>query len=665
MARDAMKNLACRREPKTIPTDERVTSGNLRECLREMGVPNPCDTLFEIQTQKEKRLESTCEWILREPKFSSWAASNTSQLLRLVGSPGIGKTMMATFIVETVRQKVEKASDKVFAYFFFDDKGIEDQRTPTAMLRSLIWQILLQNKRMFRHIEPDFDKHKKSRLLDDLFGKFSAMWRILQNILQDEHAGEIFILIDALDECDKATRKALLTGIHDLFELSPGSSGRFKILITCRPEIRDIEGELWGSGASLRIDSAQVENDLKDYINLKTDELAIRKRLPKQLTEKIRNTLTVDSGGTFLWVSLMVAELSRSNVLIHKIEEKLKHLPSGLHGIYISILDQIPTELQEVAQFILQSMVAARRPFTRIEIMTAFAASIQSADADSVISNEEVIYGYNDICLACSSIIIIQKAEDGYSETLNFCHQSVKDFLLSNSSNNHKWYYTTNDRANLVIFQACWKYLSAEDSKLARWATDLAGVKEILQKAEFESHDAKQSGHSLLPYGVNWWQDHAILSYPAVLQGLQVDIKKSPVLRDVWALGEAREGRSSVMRLLIDNGLDIDKSDVIDQSIFALATSHGHTDIVEMLLDTGQVDVNSRLAGWTPLALASSNGYTGIVAMLLAEHNIDHNPKSQHGWTPLSLAAANGHAEIVEMLLGTGHIDVDPKTQHG
>lgn len=111
-------------------------------------------------------------------------------------------------------------------------------------------------------MQSDFERHKNSRLFDSLFENFSALWRLFQDMLQDEHAGEVFILIDALDECDRFMRKALLRYMRKLFQVSSKPTEHFKFLLTCRLEIRGIEYELAGIGVFLRMGSSEVNAGL-------------------------------------------------------------------------------------------------------------------------------------------------------------------------------------------------------------------------------------------------------------------------------------------------------------------------------------------------------------------------------------------------------------------
>jgi Cdc6-like AAA superfamily ATPase len=197
-----------------------------------MRLTDPRDDLDRIQRQKGRRVGHTCEWLLKREEYSAWNDKSESQLLRLVGSPGIGKTMMSIFLVNELKRKVESTSNTIFAYFFCDYKD-KDRNTPTAILRSVIQQLLLQRSTLFEHIQSEFERQGS-----DLFLNFHALWRILESILRDRCAGEIFILIDALDECESSMRSDLLRSIEELFDpRQTGRNGRFKFLITYRPNI--------------------------------------------------------------------------------------------------------------------------------------------------------------------------------------------------------------------------------------------------------------------------------------------------------------------------------------------------------------------------------------------------------------------------------------------
>jgi hypothetical protein len=651
MAQNAKAKVDRRRYPKRIPTDQSSTSGDLRRLLQELRVTNPRDVLADIQTQKGERVGNTCEWILRRSEFLTWAApavDDKPHLLRLVGSPGIGKTMLSTFLVETLREKVEKSSGKALVYFFCDDKH-QDRRTSTAITRSLIWQLLLQRNELFEHVRLDFDAQGTT-----LFENFSALWRIFQCMLQDERAGQVFILIDALDESDRATREGLLQGIRKLFK-SEEQRGSFNFLITCRPDIGDIERQFKTSGTFLRIDSADINNDLSQYIEVKVNGLTgpSGDDYPPSLREDVRDFLKKEAGGTFLWVSIMVAELC--GVVMHEVKKTITNLPHGLYETYAAIFNQISPQNRDTARFILLCMVAAQRPLTKGEIQHAFAAW----KTGSASGNLDV---YADLLATCSSILYVGRAAGENYETLNFCHQSVKDFLLCEvSSADKKWYHTAKDEANLLIFEACWKYLSADELRngrlVAHYDENQPNTLHVVNSWKLTD---LFSQHLFLEYASSQWENHATASYPALLNlhGTTINLGKAPTLRDAWFLRTAREGQVAVVKWLLEKGAEIQVKDRYGGAL-SWAAWNGHEAVVKLLLNNN-ADVDSKNI-WqeTPLLCAAANGHEAVVKLLL-NNNADVKSRDRREQTPLLWAVMGGHETVVKILLDNG-ADTDTK----
>jgi hypothetical protein len=216
-------------------------------------------------------------------------------------------------------------------------------------------------------------------------------------MILDERAGEVFVLVDALDECEESKRTDLLRSIKKLFQSFPeAAKGRFKFFITCRPEINDIEGGTVGAGISFRMGCGNINDDLSKYINLKVNDLGY----PDPLRGNVRNALMHRAGGTFLWVSLMVADIK--DTLMHEVEDKLKSLPNGLDDTYDQIFNRIPDGKRKTAQFILHCMVAAQRPLRKIEIEIAFATSKVGS-----IPPRQKLATYADIYKPGSSILYV------------------------------------------------------------------------------------------------------------------------------------------------------------------------------------------------------------------------------------------------------------------
>lgn len=333
-------------------------------------------------------------------------------MLRLVGAPGIGKTMISSYLVEQLEKRAQVTSDMTFAYYFCDNK--DDKRNTTiAILRGLLLQLLRQRPLLFKHIQEDYNQMK-----DTLFDNFDALWRILQKMLVDPNSGQIYFLVDALDECDKSPRglrQAFLTSTANLFSIQQKSGIDVKLLITCRPE-SDILEELRLLHGLLCIDSGKINTDLSKYIKTKVTELSKKKNYPPKLEQDIQDALSEKAGGTFLWVSLVINDISKAK-RTSEARKKLHSLPSCLSEIYDRILNNIQDQDMEIARFILQWVVITRQPITIDELAMGQALGPEGWDKDTV-PTADTLDELKDGFKACAPLVYL----DSVTQTINLVH---------------------------------------------------------------------------------------------------------------------------------------------------------------------------------------------------------------------------------------------------
>ena len=91
-----------------------------------------------------------------------------------------------------------------------------------------------------------------------------------------------------------------------------------------------------------------------------------------------------------------------------------------------------------------------------------------------------------------------------------------------------------------------------------------------------------------------------------------------------------------------------------------VGASEGRVDVVKVLLEQG-VDIDEGLAysRTTPLAAAARGGHVECVDILLKHDAAVNRTTTDDGSSPFMFAALNGHVRVMELLLDTGQIEID------
>ena len=610
-------------------------------CLQSLFLSNPQDDL--ARSAKEGRVDGTCEWILTQDRYTSWLIEDSPQLLWLSGGPGIGKTMISSFLVKELAQlAAERSSQMTLIYYFCDDKD-ERRRTATAILRGLLLQLLRQRPVLFKHIQPDFDI-SRDRLVTD----FYALRRIFDNIVKDPEAGEVYCLIDALDECEKESRQLFLTNFIKLFSSQQSKKTVVKFIITSREE-NDIAGP---AIQNLQIDSGRVNDDLYKFINVKVDELSKKKGYQPKQEDMIKHALTEKAGGTFLYISLVVQDLAKTKIF-SQVRKKLQELPSDLNKVYDRILSQIDAECEEIetAKLILRWVAVARRPLTVDELAMARALG-QGEWEKNTIPSKDLLDELKDGFRSCEPLVYVDTDKD----TVNLVHQSAKDYLLSTylqGKNGLSQYHIVTDWTNLLIFRTCWTYLSLEEFKQGTVIIE-RDTDHRLRQTSLSKHCLYD--HCFLRYADQEWQEHALAASEALATDYEFwkdNLDRLPTLRDTWLLRAAAEGQEVVVQRLLENGAELKSKDYYSRTPLLRAARKGHEKVVQVLLDKG-ADVNAQGGEYgNALQVASSEGHNQVVQILL-DKGADVNAQGGYYDNALQAASYKGHDQVMQMLLDKG-----------
>lgn len=381
------------------------------ECVKHLRLTDPRDDKKRIEDTKGGLLEGSYHWILETPDFQRWRTDKQRQLLWIKGDPGKGKTMLLCGIINELEKS--KSETDILSYFFC--QGTDSRiNTATAVLRGLLYLLVDQQPSLLSHIRKKYN-HAGKALFEDVNAWF-ALSEIFTNILRDPSLRSTYLIIDALDECISDLPKLL-----DFIAQHSSTPLCVKWIVSSR-NWPDIEERLARAGhgvrLSLELNAEFVSTAVGVFIQQKVCQLAQEKKYDDGTRESVRQYLSLNADGTFLWVALVYQDLRK--IPRWKALAKLRAFPPGLESLYRRMLDQIcNSDDADLCKRILASVATVYRPVT-LQELASLVKLLENATDD--------LESVQDIISLCGSFLTVR---DG---TVYFVHQSAKDFLIEKVS---------------------------------------------------------------------------------------------------------------------------------------------------------------------------------------------------------------------------------------
>jgi hypothetical protein len=232
------------------------------------------------------RQEGTGEWLLASPEFQEWLNTSKSTLY-CPGIPGSGKTIMSAVVVNHLLTKYRDDLDTGISYVYCN-YGRQQEQTLRNLLLVLLKQLLQRQLSLPMTILQLY----KSHLVDRSPPAIEELKNLLQMIIP--LYSNVFIVIDALDECTKEVCDRFLSV---LFNLQNQDKSHLNLLVTSRfvPEIMS---------QFARFPQKEIraeEGDVLRYIDARMPQL-LRTRIFKypDLQESIREAVLKATSGMYV-----------------------------------------------------------------------------------------------------------------------------------------------------------------------------------------------------------------------------------------------------------------------------------------------------------------------------------------------------------------------------
>ena len=462
-------------------------------CIRDLHTTNPQEDKARIEESKGGLLKDSYCWVLDNAAFQQWHNDTCSQLLWIKGNAGKGKTMLLCGIIDELQKTV--GSNASIAYFFCQRTDARIN-SATAVLRGLLYMLIVPRPELIRHVRERYD-HAGGSVFKDV-NAWVALTEIFVGVLQDLSLGTTtYILVDGLDECS-VDRLMLLQFIAKQASAFPG----VKWIVSSRP-LLDIEQQLEQAGRnlSLELNAESVATAVEIYTKQRVDQLAQEKGYSEELRSDVFETMRLKAEDTFLWVALACQSLRETPRW--RVRETIKEIPPELNNLYRHMLDQIKDSGDaDICLQILATSTVLYRPVTVSELVTLM--EFPKAFEGDLKSVREIIG-------LCGSFLFLQ------DDKVRFVHQSANDFLIEKASNSI--FISAIEEVNHVIYL---RSLEAMHDTLHRnmYSLDSPGFSvEDIQRPDPDPLRA-------IRYSCDYWIDHLCDSDPGSSTHHQADLRE-------------------------------------------------------------------------------------------------------------------------------------------
>jgi ankyrin repeat protein len=638
----------------------------------------------------------TCKWLLESSEYLDWL--NASKLgehhgfLWIKGKPGAGKSTLMKFALANACKTIKAC---ITISFFFNARGEDIEKSTIGTYRSLLLQLL--ERLPAPQCVFDSLNLPASSISTDYRWSVEVLKKLLKQVIQNLGESSVVCFIDALDECEEQQIRDMISFFEHVGELAVSTGIKFRVCFASRhyPYItmqKHLDLVLSGQGH---------DQDIADYL---ASELKIGH---SNLAKKIRVEVHKRAAGIFMWVVLVVKILNKEYDAghIYALQRRLQEIPSDLHELFRDILTRDSHNRDELALCI-QWMLFAKQPLSPEQLYFAILSGVES-DVALRCDPDEITRDVVERFILSSSKGLAEITTSNI-QTVQFIHESVKDFLVKENMLTDIWpdlkgsfQVQSHERLKQICLTNIGHVVSAdldfsknhsrtsEEAVAFRKSTIAAfpfleyAVPNVLYHADVAGGGISQADF-VQNFPLADWID---ISNVLAIYKVPRPTEKVSLL---YILAER-----NMSNLISDHHpsilsyLEVERGRYGPPLFAALATKS--MEAVQTFLEahTGDQSLGSWFHGFynqhkqdnsswyifgpefkfsrrrSVSSYLAELGNEAIFATALGSGQMEVVSKDKTGRTPLSWAAGGGHKAVVKMLLETAQVEVDSKDETG
>ncbi|KAJ6599684.1 ankyrin repeat-containing domain protein [Mycena vulgaris] len=619
---------------------ENVHQMALEEKL-EKWLKAPDMKIKQLETQRLRR-EGTGLWLLDGARFIEW--QDHPGCLWIMGPSGAGKSVLSSAVISKLvaeKQPFGLEQTPPVAFFYFDFKDKEGQAVESA-LRRIVLQLSAQSPNPYKVLDKQYMVSKGQTL-----PTYQDLQAVLETLLLE--LGRAYIVLDALDECKITDQRQLFDFIS---VLRGWTATPLHLLITSQP--RQIFTEQFEGVPCIELDAGVTEHDLRLFVS---NEMCISDIWAPH-AEEVTERVVRKSSGMFRLAACLLVELFRCPYQ-DELEETLDNLPDDLFGIYDRFLQAIRPKDFIYVEAVLRWLLFSGAPFSLD--MLADAISFDFSNSEEFIYKPSRRVDNAGAILKWLEGLVVVNPTHYRGPCIVLAHASVQDYVRSARFTKNFGPDLSESLSHTFIARTCINYIPH--------IFDSLNPLGLYASRHWCYHVLRCHDRGVLFSAAMCLLGNGTEPHPTWLNGWSSPLEfccREGYIEGVHGLlaagadvnadnGEALRATSStdIVRLLLENGADVNTTGVGDRSTLQVASSRGHKDIVCLLLEHGaDLTATSRQYG-SAVHAASLGGHTDIVRLLL-EAGANVNTTGGPNGSALQAASGGGHTETMYFLLRNG-----------
>lgn len=294
----------------------------------------------EFDYNSGRLINDTLGWVLKIPDFQAWYSDGDALPLWILGPPGIGKSMMAAFIINHIGKDATMATSPLVAYYFFGNRAVLQPETTMDIIRTLAHHCTKSDPN-FRHEVANFKSEVGTILPRKNLRPHYFVTGLLSKPL-DSANRMLYIILDGLNELHKPEKddiKSLITTLSSLPSVRLLVLGRPHYFPVINPDLERHKAVTFEDNKDdIRL---YIEEQVRIKLGSKENARDPRRGWFKQIAGSTIEEFLYEKGeGIYLWVDKvleMIVDSARKD--LPTVYQNALRSDGKLNPIYANILE--------------------------------------------------------------------------------------------------------------------------------------------------------------------------------------------------------------------------------------------------------------------------------------------------------------------------------------